>query len=96
MVGRGLTPYQGKDRVYGDFQCPQCKHKWSSGNSWADMGQQCSSCKINVYPYAQKKLQPNPYDSDDDDERYDSRKPHREDLCEKCKKIGRNCRNAYP
>ena len=47
------TPYQGKKRVFGEFQCPECSRKWSSGNSWADMGQECLSCNIMVYPHTQ-------------------------------------------
>lgn len=29
--GKGLTPYQGRARVFGYFACPQCKRKWMSG-----------------------------------------------------------------
>lgn len=47
------TPYQGNRRTFGEFECPKCEHKWSSGNSWANMGQQCQSCLINVYPHMQ-------------------------------------------
>ena len=50
------TPYQGPDRVFGEFRCPKCKHTWSSGNSWANMGQQCDTCKIMVYPHQQTPL----------------------------------------
>lgn len=94
-INQGLTPYQGNKRVYGDFRCPKCNKTWSSGNSWADMGQECKTCRINVYPYAQKPLEPRIKSDSDDDERYDSGKPHRQDLCEKCKKLGRNCRNSW-
>lgn len=48
-----LTPYQGKRRCFGHFRCPQCRRTWMSGNSWANMGQQCQLCKINVYPFEQ-------------------------------------------
>lgn len=51
--GKGLTPYQGPKRCFGFYQCPKCQRKWMSGNSWADMGQECESCLINVYPYRQ-------------------------------------------
>ena len=47
------TPYQGKKRSFGDFRCHQCDHTWSSGNSWANMGQKCKFCGIMVYPYHQ-------------------------------------------
>lgn len=49
----GLTPYQGKKRCFGEYQCPKCKRKWMSGNSWANMGQECLKCHVNVYPHKQ-------------------------------------------
>lgn len=52
----GLTPYQGKKRVFGYFKCPTCRRRWMSGNSWADSGQECEQCEIMVYPYKQKPL----------------------------------------
>lgn len=51
--GNGLTPYQGGGRCFGEYQCPKCKRKWMSGNSWANAGQQCMKCKINVYAHKQ-------------------------------------------
>ncbi len=33
--------------------------------------------------------------ADSDDENYDSGAPHRSDLCEKCKQLGRNCRGDW-
>ncbi|XP_068254023.1 zinc finger CCHC domain-containing protein 24 isoform X4 [Nyctibius grandis] len=51
--GEGLTPYQGKKRCFGEYKCPKCKRKWMSGNSWANMGQECIKCHINVYPHKQ-------------------------------------------
>uniref|UniRef100_A0A8C4QFI3 Zinc finger, CCHC domain containing 24 n=1 Tax=Eptatretus burgeri TaxID=7764 RepID=A0A8C4QFI3_EPTBU len=52
--GEGLTPYQGKKRCFGEYKCPKCKRKWMSGNSWANMGQECIKCHINVYPHKQQ------------------------------------------
>ncbi|XP_072038393.1 zinc finger CCHC domain-containing protein 24-like isoform X2 [Amphiura filiformis] len=54
--GEGLTPYQGKKRCFGEYKCPKCKRKWMSGNSWANMGQECIKCHINVYPHKQRPL----------------------------------------
>lgn len=53
QMGKGLTPYQGDRRCFGEYKCPQCNRTWMSGNSWADKGQECQSCKINVYPHKQ-------------------------------------------
>lgn len=55
--GEGLTPYQGKKRCFGEYKCPKCKRKWMSGNSWANMGQECIKCHINVYPHKQVQQQ---------------------------------------
>ncbi|XP_057322680.1 zinc finger CCHC domain-containing protein 24-like isoform X1 [Microplitis mediator] len=54
--GEGLTPYQGKKRCFGEYKCSKCKRKWMSGNSWANMGQECIKCHINVYPHKQVSL----------------------------------------
>lgn len=43
-----LTPYQGRDRVFGYFCCPSCNCEWQSGNSWANCGHECQRCRINV------------------------------------------------
>ncbi|CAH2243272.1 jg17378 [Pararge aegeria aegeria] len=51
---KGLTPYQGKKRCFGEYRCPQCKRRWMSANSWANSGQDCNKCRINVYPHRQR------------------------------------------
>lgn len=58
--GEGLTPYQGKKRCFGEYKCPKCKRKWMSGNSWANMGQECIKCHINVYPHKQVRAKRSP------------------------------------
>ena len=47
------TPYQGPNRMFGEFKCGTCNRRWSSGNSWANMGQMCKTCNIMVYPHEQ-------------------------------------------
>lgn len=54
--GEGKTPYQGRKRCFGEYKCPKCKRKWMSGNSWANMGQECIKCHINVYPHKQVRM----------------------------------------
>ncbi|XP_020893951.1 zinc finger CCHC domain-containing protein 24 [Exaiptasia diaphana] len=87
--GEGLTPYQGKKRCFGEFKCPLCKRKWMSGNSWANMGQQCVKCFINVYPHKQR-----PLDKPDGLDVSDQTKEHPQELCEKCQFLGYYCRRA--
>mgnify|MGYP001807355406 CR=1 FL=1 len=50
---KGLTPYQGPNRMFGKFRCPKCRRGWQSGNSWANTGQMCKRCDILVYPHSQ-------------------------------------------
>jgi Zinc-binding domain len=53
----GKTPYQGKKRCFGEYKCTKCKRKWMSGNSWANCGQECIKCHVNVYPHKQRPLE---------------------------------------
>ncbi|XP_046406498.1 zinc finger CCHC domain-containing protein 24-like isoform X2 [Ischnura elegans] len=87
--GEGLTPYQGKKRCFGEYKCPKCKRKWMSGNSWANMGQECIKCHINVYPQKQR-----PLDKPDGLDVSDQSKVHPQHLCEKCKTLGYYCRRV--
>lgn len=54
--GKGKTPYQGKKRCFGQYKCPQCNRNWMSANSWANTGQECMKCRINVFPFKQVGL----------------------------------------
>ncbi|KAK7918774.1 hypothetical protein WMY93_010058 [Mugilogobius chulae] len=85
--GDGLTPYQGKKRCFGEYKCPKCKRKWMSGNSWANMGQECIKCHLNVYPHKQR-----PLEKPDGLDVSDQSKEHPQRLCEKCKILGYYCR----
>ncbi|CAG0896627.1 unnamed protein product [Darwinula stevensoni] len=85
--GEGLTPYQGRKRCFGEYRCPKCKRKWMSGNSWANMGQECIKCHINVYPHKQR-----PLEKPDGLDVSDQSKVHPQHLCEKCRALGYYCR----
>ncbi|XP_037052455.1 zinc finger CCHC domain-containing protein 24-like isoform X2 [Bradysia coprophila] len=87
--GEGKTPYQGKKRCFGEYKCPKCKRKWMSGNSWANMGQECIKCHINVYPNKQR-----PLEKPDGLDVSDQSKVHPQHLCEKCKDLGYYCRRV--
>nr|KAI8766749.1 putative cyclin-dependent serine/threonine-protein kinase DD [Biomphalaria glabrata] len=87
--GEGLTPYQGKKRCFGEYKCPKCKRKWMSGNSWANMGQECIKCHILVYPHKQR-----PLEKPDGLDVSDQSKVHPQHLCEKCKMLGYYCRRV--
>ncbi|KAI1285256.1 Zinc finger CCHC domain-containing protein 24 [Halotydeus destructor] len=83
----GKTPYQGSRRCFGEFRCPTCGRSWMSGNSWANLGQECQSCKIMVYPHKQR-----PLEKPDGLDKSDEKVAHPSHLCEKCRKLGRSCR----
>ncbi|RUS85574.1 hypothetical protein EGW08_006657 [Elysia chlorotica] len=87
--GEGLTPYQGKKRCFGEYKCSKCKRKWMSGNSWANMGQECIKCHILVYPHKQR-----PLEKPDGLDVSDQSKVHPQHLCEKCKMLGYYCRRV--
>ncbi len=53
---KGLTPYQGRNRAFGLFDCYECTNEWSSTYSWANTPQACLYCNMFVYPYKQWKL----------------------------------------
>ena len=79
----GLTPYQGTKRSFGQFKCPKCLRKWTSGNSWANVSQSCIKCRIAVYPVKQLPLQ----------KRNDNEPAacHPQHLCQKCLVQGFYC-----
>nr|XP_034834896.1 zinc finger CCHC domain-containing protein 24-like [Maniola hyperantus] len=83
---KGLTPYQGGRRSFGEFRCPQCKRGWMSANSWANCGQECNKCKINVYPYKQM-----PLEKSRGLNKSDPSKQHPQALCQKCRSIKDYC-----
>lgn len=84
------TPYNGKKRCFGEYKCPECNRKWMSANSWANYGQECTQCKINVMPHKQTPLEkPKGLDKSDPNKR------HPMELCQKCKKLGVYCGSTY-
>lgn len=86
LMLKNQTPYQGKRRCFGEYECPQCDRVWMSANSWANTGQQCQNCNIVVYPHTQRPLEkPEGLDVGD------PQKSHPQHLCEKCKRLGRFC-----
>ncbi|KAJ8679959.1 hypothetical protein QAD02_015746 [Eretmocerus hayati] len=88
--GKTLTPYQGRKRCYGFYECWKCNRPWESANSWANTSQQCTRCRIDIYPYKQERLK-KPEEKDSEDDQIDRNKPHPMDLCEKCNRLGYYC-----
>lgn len=85
------TTYQAGERLFGEFQCPQCHRKWASGNSWVNTRQECLNCRIMVSPHYQRRLDmpaQETYTRDLD-------KPHLTEMCEKCQQLGRDCSRRW-
>ncbi|GLV35101.1 hypothetical protein CBL_09583 [Carabus blaptoides fortunei] len=85
--GEGKTPYQGRKRCFGEYKCTKCKRKWMSGNSWANNGQECIKCRINIFPHKQR-----PLEKPDGLDVSDQSKVHPQHLCQMCKNLGFYCR----
>ncbi|XP_071946974.1 ZAR1-like protein [Antedon mediterranea] len=85
----GLTPYQGNARRFGEFYCSDCTRRWCSANSWADKGQECQRCGVNIYPHKQTPLK-----KPDGLDKSDLNKRHPQELCQKCKELGYYCRRS--
>eukprot|EP00731_Ephydatia_muelleri_P025082 Em0017g165a len=69
--------------MFGTFRCKGCNNTWYSGNAWNGYGQQCKSCLGTVMPEL-RPLQGGP--------RHQEGPPHVQSLCDRCKKLGYNCR----
>ena len=52
-VPKYKTPYQGRKRCFGEYKCNACEHEWSSGNSFANVAQECIKCYMMVFPIKQ-------------------------------------------
>ncbi len=48
-----FTPYQGRRRCFGEYVCTRCNRRWMSGQSYANITQKCTKCKIDVVPTKQ-------------------------------------------
>ena len=80
---KGLTPYQGRNRAFGKFEC-YCSHEWESSYTWANTPQACLFCNIFIYPYEQYELT----------EKKDKKKEnHKQELCGKCRYMENSCNN---
>jgi hypothetical protein len=48
-----FTPYQGRRRCFGEYVCTRCNRRWMSGQSYANIAQKCTKCKLDVIPTKQ-------------------------------------------
>jgi hypothetical protein len=47
----------GKSEVcFGEYKCSSCRKQWQSCRAWADFGQKCKRCSIDIKAYHLEKL----------------------------------------
>ena len=76
-------------KFYGHFRCEDCGHEWRSGNTWQGYRQECNTenCKLKNWPEKVYHLEQSAGLINEE--------PHRQDLCEKCQRLGHNCQETY-
>ncbi|XP_069977928.1 zinc finger CCHC domain-containing protein 24 [Penaeus vannamei] len=82
------TPYQGKSRACGYFECGKCRKRWFSKDTWANRSQKCTACHIDVYPYRQLK-------PEKPSEPRKETGPHSQKKCQKCRHLGFYCGSKH-
>ncbi|KAJ1639095.1 hypothetical protein T492DRAFT_585215, partial [Pavlovales sp. CCMP2436] len=82
-----LTPFQGDatHRVYGHFECNNCRRYWESASTWRDKWQACQGCESRTYQHDQNQL------AQGDHAAGDNLRPHDMARCERCHELGRLC-----
>ncbi|KAL3869529.1 hypothetical protein ACJMK2_042198 [Sinanodonta woodiana] len=98
--GRGRRGGRGESkRKYGFFRCTKCNANWESSHVYEKSPseyyeQECKKCRISVSPYKVESIvckmcgQEDCICTEEDRQKRhtDPNKPHRSDLCERCKK----------
>ena len=76
-------------RKFGFFKCDKCAKEWPSAYTWVGKYQECRNCRNKVYAHSIQPLKPGggsgPY-----------QKPHQQELCQKCRELGFNCKSYTP
>lgn len=84
---KGLTPYQGRERAYGVFECYECTNEWSSAHTWANTPQACLYCNMFVYPIIQLPLMK----KKDKEKEKEKDKEHLQKFCGRCRFREKSC-----
>ena len=88
---KGLTPYQGRERAYGVFECYECTNEWSSAYTWANTPQACLYCNMFVYPISQWPLMKKKEKNKDKDKEKEKDKEHIQKMCGRCRFQEKSC-----
>jgi hypothetical protein len=82
---KGLTPYQGRERAYGVFECYECTNEWSSAYTWANTPQACIYCNMFVYPINQWEIK------NTNKKKKEPNKEHLQKFCGRCRFREKSC-----
>ncbi|NXC41999.1 ZAR1L protein, partial [Penelope pileata] len=101
------APFQFLEQKYGYFHCKDCKTRWESAYVWCISGsnkvyfkQLCRKCQKGFNPYRVEAIQCQTCSktrcSCPQKKRHiDLRRPHRQELCGRCKGKRLSCDNTY-
>ncbi|KAM3837181.1 protein ZAR1-like isoform 2-T2 [Vipera latastei] len=90
------TAFQFLEQKYGYFHCKDCKTRWESAYVWCISGtnkvyfkQLCRKCQKSFNPYKVEAIQCHKK------RHIDLKRPHRQELCGRCKGKRLSCDNTY-
>ncbi|XP_057176337.1 ZAR1-like protein [Triplophysa rosa] len=99
--------FQFLEQKYGFYHCSKCNIRWESAFVWCISGtskvyfkQHCRKCQAGLNPYRVESIQcqvccKTRCICDKKQRHIDMRRPHRQDLCGRCKGKGLSCDTIY-
>ncbi|XP_003219269.3 protein ZAR1-like isoform X1 [Anolis carolinensis] len=105
--GRSKTTFQFLEQKYGYFHCKDCKSRWESAYVWCISGtnkvyfkQLCRKCQKSFNPYKVEAIQCHICSKTrcacpQKKRHIDLKRPHRQELCGRCKGKRLSCDNTY-
>ncbi|XP_060626835.2 protein ZAR1-like isoform X1 [Anolis sagrei] len=105
--GRSKTTFQFLEQKYGYFHCKDCKSRWESAYVWCISGtnkvyfkQLCRKCQKSFNPYKVEAIQchicsKTRCSCPQKKRHIDLKRPHRQELCGRCKGKRLSCDNTY-
>ncbi|CAL8363222.1 unnamed protein product [Lota lota] len=99
--------FQFLEQRYGHFHCRKCNIRWESAYVWCISGtskvyykQLCRKCQLGLNPYKVESILcqgclPTPWCSERKPRHINMARPHRQDLCGRCKGARLSCDATY-
>ncbi|XP_053168363.1 ZAR1-like protein isoform X1 [Hemicordylus capensis] len=106
-AGESKTTFQFLEQKYGYFHCNDCKTRWESAYVWCISGtnkvyfkQLCRKCQKSFNPYKVEAIQcqicsKTRCSCPQKKRHIDLKRPHRQELCGRCKGKRLSCDNTY-